>query len=51
MAARSEEEIENHEGYFGDVEVLNVSFNEMEIDLYFIWRIFRSLMRTYEANM
>ena len=36
MAASSKEEMEKLEDYFSDVEVLNVSFSEMEIDLYFI---------------
>ena len=35
MAACSEE-MEKLEDYLSDVEVLNVSFSEMEIDLYFI---------------
>ena len=37
MAASNDEEMEKLEEYFSDVEVLNVSFSEMEIDLYFIW--------------
>ena len=37
MAESSEEEMEKLEDYLSDVEVLNVSFSEMEIDLYFIW--------------
>lgn len=36
MAASNEEEMEKLEDYFSDVEVLNVSFSEMEIGLYFI---------------
>ena len=37
MAASSEKEMEKLEDYFSDVEVLDASFSEMEIGLYFIW--------------
>ena len=35
MAASNEEEMETLEDYFSDVDVLSVSFSEMEIGMYF----------------
>ena len=35
MGASSEEEMDKLEHYFSDVDILNVSFSEMEIGVYF----------------
>ena len=35
MTANSESEMENVEDYFSDVDMLNVSFSELEIGVYF----------------